>query len=138
MAMGKKRTQKEYESGTFTIDLMQLSCPDNEIKDNISFVKKWTKFINGENDFLYKNPKGDVWIINVSGNPSRSYSYGSQYMETTVTYEWVQIIKIDDVVVKVRVIRQIRVRNKHNNPCLKLNISVLHEIRIIYEVQRFI
>lgn len=93
------RTQKEYESGTFTIDLMQLSCPDNEIKDNISFVKKWTKFINGENDFLYKNPKGDVWIINVSGNPSRSYSYGSQYMETTVTYEWVQIIKTDDVVV---------------------------------------
>lgn len=91
------RINKEYESSSFSLDLFQLNCPDGSIRDDISLVKKWVKFINADNDFLLKTPKGDVWIIEISGSPSRSYEYGGETVLTKVNYDWVQVAKTEDV-----------------------------------------
>ena len=91
------RTNKEYESSSFSVDLLQLNCPDGTITDDIALVKKWVKFINGNNDFMLKSLKGDVWIIEISGNPSRSYDYGGDISLTTVKYDWVQVVDTEKV-----------------------------------------
>ena len=89
------RINKEYESSSFSLDLLQLKCDSGEVADDISLVKKWAKFINGDNDFMLKNPKGDVWIIEVTGAPSRAYEYGTDIMVTTIKYDWVQVADTD-------------------------------------------
>ena len=89
------RINKEYESSSFSLDLLQLKCDSGEVADDISLVKKWVKFINGDNDFMLKNPKGDVWIIEVTGAPSRAYEYGTDIMVTTIKYDWVQVADTD-------------------------------------------
>ena len=93
------RINKEYESSSFSLDLLQLKCDSGEVADDISLVKKWVKFINGDNDFMLKNPKGDVWIIEVTGTPSRAYEYGTDIMVTTIKYDWVQVADTDKTVI---------------------------------------
>ena len=91
------RINKEYESSSFSLDLFQLNCPDGSIRDDISLVKKWVKFINADNDFLLKTPKGDVWIVEISGSPSRNYEYGSDTILTKINYDWVQVARTEEV-----------------------------------------
>ena len=94
------RNNKEYESSSFSMNLLQLTCPNQEIRDDINLVRKWIKFINGENDFLLKSVKGDVWVMEIAGNPSRAYEYGTNELLTTVKYDWVQVAKTEDVFVR--------------------------------------
>lgn len=92
------RNDKEYESSTFTLDLMQFECPNGIVKDDIKYVKKWVNFITGQNDFLLKTPKGDVWIVEITNdNPSRNYSFGSEIISTNITYSWVQVQNNDNI-----------------------------------------
>ena len=88
------RANTKYESGTFTSQLMTVQCPANTIVDDIERVERWQKFINGDNPFLLKSDKGDVWIVNVTNTPTRQYDEKTLNKWTTVSYEWVQV---DDV-----------------------------------------
>ena len=93
------RTVTNYESGEFTANHLTLACPEDEIVDTIDSVKSWTKFITGKNDFMLKSDKGDVWIVNISDNPSRSYDESSVYDLTTIKYNWVEVEDINDVII---------------------------------------
>lgn len=93
------RTVTDYESGSFTADLLTLSCPDGEIVDNIDRVKEWTRFIKGQNDFMLKSDKGDVWIINISDSPTRVYDSTSVYGLTSITYNWIEVQDVNDVII---------------------------------------
>lgn len=92
------RNDKQYESSSFTIDLLQLNCSDGSITDDVKLVKKWVEFITGKHEFLLKTPKGDVWIVDIANeNPSRSYDFGGSLITTNVTYSWVQVKNNTDV-----------------------------------------
>lgn len=94
------RTVQDYESGTFTADLTQINCLKNSIDYNIDTVKKWNDFIKGDNPFLLKSHKGDVWIINVSDNPSRVYETSYPELSVKISYSWVQVDNINKSLVK--------------------------------------
>ena len=85
------RANTKYESGTFSMQLLTVECPSNTIRDDIERVDRWRKFINGDNPFLLKSDKGDVWIINIVNTPTRQYDETVLNIWTTVSYEWIQV-----------------------------------------------
>ena len=93
------RNDNKYESGTFTADLLTIDCPTMEIIDDIQRVNAWKKFLLENDTFLLKSHKGDVWIVGVSANPTRSYE-NNLYNTTTVSYQWTEIEDVNDIIVK--------------------------------------
>lgn len=93
------RTNNNYESGSFTTNLLSLECPDGMIYDDIEKVERWKKFINGDNLFILKSDKGDVWIISIAENLSRSYDESTSLVLTKVSYSWVQVEDNNNVII---------------------------------------
>lgn len=91
------RTSNSYQTGSFTADLLSISCPDNEIYDDIDKVNKWLRFINENKYFILKSAKGDVWIITITENTSRQYSEGYRPILTSVSYSWAEVYSPDDI-----------------------------------------
>lgn len=94
------RENTKYESGTFTASLLSLECPSLEIIDDIQRVKRWMKFISETDRFLLKSHKGDVWVISISGNPQRSYEESTLQTLTTISYEWVEVEDVNNIIVR--------------------------------------
>lgn len=94
------RENTKYESGTFSASLFTVSCPDLEIVDDIYRVKRWMTFISNTDRFLLKSHKGDVWIISITGNPQRSYEEQTLDTLTTISYEWVEVDDVNNVIVR--------------------------------------
>lgn len=84
------RDYNQYESGTFTADLLTVECPDNTIVDDIQRAKEWTKFISQNCPFMLKSAKGDVWIVNIVNSPTRQYDESINPIFTNVGYEWAE------------------------------------------------
>lgn len=84
------RNNTKYESGSFTANLLSVSCPDNQVVDNIERVNKWMDFICGDNPFLLKSDKGDVWVVSIVNSPSRQYDETHDPIFTKVRYEWAE------------------------------------------------
>ena len=87
------RGNNNYDSGTFTSNIIEMECPDKIIYDDIDKVQKWKKFIYDNEAFLLKSSKGDVWIVGITDSPTRQYEQGINE-PTIVSYNW---IEIDDV-----------------------------------------
>lgn len=84
------RNNTKYESGSFTANLLKVSCPNNEIVDDIERVNKWMNFVCGNNPFLLKSNKGDVWVVSIVNSPSRQYEENSNPIFTKIRYEWAE------------------------------------------------
>ena len=87
------RGNNNYDSGTFTSNIIEMECPDKIIYDDIDKIQKWKKFIYDNEAFLLKSSKGDVWIVGITDSPTRQYEQGMNE-PTIVSYNWVEI---DDV-----------------------------------------
>ena len=100
-AYGKtSRNNTIYESGSFTANLLTVDCPSGEIVDDIDRVRKWMKFICGDNPFLLKSEKGDSWVVNIVNSPNRRYDETLNPIFTNVSYEWAESKDIRDIVIK--------------------------------------
>lgn len=84
------RNHNKYESGSFTANLLSILCPDNDIIDNMEKVKTWMEFICGDNPFVLKSDKGDVWIVNIVNSPSRQYDETIEPIFTKIRYDWAE------------------------------------------------
>ena len=93
------RNHNKYESGSFTANLLGLICPDNEIVDDINRVKAWMEFISGDNPFILKSDKGDVWMINIVNSPSRSYDETIEPILTKIRYEWAEVQDVEKCII---------------------------------------
>lgn len=89
------RTYNKYESGSFTANLLTVKCPDGEIIDDIQRVKAWMDFISGDNAFLLKSDKGDVWVVDIVNSPSRQYDETFDPIFTHITYEWAESADVE-------------------------------------------
>lgn len=94
------RDNTKYDSGTFTANLLSISCPNGEIIDDIQRVQKWMQFITDNKTFILKSDKGDAWIINIVNSPSRSYDETVNPILTTISYEWVEVENIESITIK--------------------------------------
>lgn len=91
------RTKNKYQIGSFTAHILELECPSTNIIDNIDKVKRWDKFINDDCLFILRSDKGDVWVIAISENTSRSYDESVEPILTTASYSWTEVCKAEDI-----------------------------------------
>ena len=90
-------TNNKYQSGTFSTNLLSIECPDESMYDNIEKVDRWQRFINDDCLFILKSDKGDVWIIAISDNTSRTYDESADPILTNVSYSWVEVEEADKI-----------------------------------------
>ena len=48
---------------------------------------------------MLKNPKGDVWVISVTDNPTRKYDYSNKLMQTTINFSFTECMDINDIAI---------------------------------------
>lgn len=53
-------------------------------------VKTWMEFICGDNPFVLKSDKGDVWVVNIVNSPSRQYDETIEPIFTKIRYDWAE------------------------------------------------
>lgn len=90
-------TNNNYQSGIFSMNLLTLLCPDETIVDDIEKVEAWLKFINDDSLYILKSDKGDVWIIAISDNTSRSYDESVNPILTSASYSWTEVKSVDEI-----------------------------------------
>lgn len=90
-------TEVNYMSGTLSAMLGYVDCTTQKYVDTIALVRAWRKFITQQKAFMLKSQKGDVWIVNVTDNPSTQYSEMIKALPTTFTFSWAEIYDISDV-----------------------------------------
>ena len=88
------QAETNYASGTLSAMLGVLKCPDMKWIDDIELVEKWRKFITGDNRFLLKSQKGDIWIIVVTESPFTEYDESYYKVPTTFTFSWAEVEKV--------------------------------------------
>lgn len=88
-----------YMTGGFSGLVSSISCSndENKIVDNIQKVEKWRKFITGNNPFLIKSPKGDLWFAHISDNPTTKYDDVS-YL-TTISVSFTQTDDVENIII---------------------------------------
>ena len=90
-----------YLSGGLTCKLSQMVCDEDtsQVTDDIYLVEKWRKFLYDYNLFMLKNPKGDVLIVSIHENPSTKYDYSVNDITTSVSFNWVEVMSVDDIII---------------------------------------
>lgn len=88
-----------YISGSITCDITQINPVDAKLTDSIYKVQEWRKFISESEVFLLKNPKGDVWVVSVTDNPTTQYQYGNKLMQTKISFSFTECMDIKDVAI---------------------------------------
>lgn len=88
-----------YISGTLSCDITQISPVDSKLTDSIYKVQEWRKFITENELFLLKNPKGDVWVVSITDNPTTKYNYQNKLKQTTVSFSFTECKDIKDIAI---------------------------------------
>lgn len=88
-------TDVNYMSGTLSAMLCKLDCTNKEYIDNIALVRAWRKFITQKKPFLLKSQKGDVWIVNITDNPSTTYEEMYRGTPTIFSFSWAESYDIN-------------------------------------------
>ena len=90
-------TEVNYMSGTLSAMLGYVDCATKKYFDTIALVRAWRTFITQQKAFLLKSQKGDVWVVNITDNPSTQYSEMLRELPTTFTFSWAEVYSIDDI-----------------------------------------
>ena len=88
----------DYESGSFSADLLSYDFNNSELADNHNKINQWLYFIKSDKPMLLKMPKGDCFIVKICGEPTRHYD--ADTMLTTVNFDWTEVDKIDKCLIK--------------------------------------
>lgn len=65
--------------------------------DNQEKMILWQRFIADRKAKLLKSPKGDMWIVAISNQTTRSTNYNSVTYPTTINFDWQEIIDKDKI-----------------------------------------
>lgn len=87
-----------YATGTLSGMLGYMDCNTKKWVDDINLVKEWREFITQNKQFLLQSPKGDVWVVSVSDNPTTEYEQGN-HIATYVSFNWVETEKVDNIII---------------------------------------
>lgn len=90
-------TNVNYMSGTLSAMIGYMDCTTNEYTDTIALVNAWRKFITQNKPFLLKSQKGDVWVVNITDNPTTTYQETYRGTPTTISFSWAECYHINDI-----------------------------------------
>lgn len=88
-----------YTSGSLTCSLAQINPVDSKITDGIYKLQEWRKFISENEMFLLKNPKGDVWVVSITDNPTTKCDYSNKLMQTTINFAFTECMDLKDIAI---------------------------------------
>jgi hypothetical protein len=74
-----------------------VNCAERKYIDDIALVQAWRKFITSKNPFLLKSQKGDVWVVEITENPSTTYDESHSSIPTTFSFSWAEICNVNDI-----------------------------------------
>lgn len=91
-------TQTNFMSGTLSAGIGSISCPDNTYNDTIEMVRAWREFITQDCQYILRSQKGDVWVVNVTDNPTTQYQEDVPQLFTTVEFNWAECCGINEII----------------------------------------
>lgn len=89
----------DYVTGNVTADLSYISCPDKTLNDSVDMIKAWRKFISAYPMYLLKDLKGNVFLVQIIDTPTVSWEEQNLVRPTTISFDWIEVKKLDEVVV---------------------------------------
>lgn len=96
-------TETNYMTGTLTAMLGYVDCITSygtrKYEDNIELVRAWRDFITRPSIYMIKSQKGDVWIVNITDNPTTTYDESMREMPTTISFNWAECCNINDIII---------------------------------------
>lgn len=90
-------TKTNYMTGTLTAMSGYVNCTTHKYVDNIDLIRAWREFITRPTIYMLKSQKGDVWIINVTDNPTTTYEEMQREIPTTFSFNWAECCSVDDI-----------------------------------------
>lgn len=90
-------TDVNYMSGTLSALMGYVNCTTHKYTDTIALVRAWRRFVTQQKPFILKSQKGDVWVVNVTDNPSTQYDESNPALLTTFTVSWAECYNINDI-----------------------------------------
>jgi len=91
-------TQTNFMSGTLSAGIGNVSCSSNRYNDTIEMVRAWRKFITQDCQFILRSQKGDVWVVNVTDNPTTQYQENVPQLFTTIEFNWAECCGINEII----------------------------------------
>ncbi len=90
-------TKTNYMSGTLSAMNGYVDCTTRHYEDNIDLIRAWRDFITRPTIYMLKSQKGDVWIVNVTDNPTTTYSEMEKDIPTTFSFNWAECCDVKDI-----------------------------------------
>lgn len=90
-------TQTNYMSGTLSAMIGYVQCTTKTYVDDIDLVRAWRDFITRPTIYMLKSQKGDVWIVNITENPTTTYSEMERQIPTTFSFSWAECCSVKDI-----------------------------------------
>ena len=92
-------TKSEYLSGTLSGLLGYVECPQNEYTETPERIREWRKFITQDCQYILRTPKGDVWVVNITDNPTTEYLADTPNNPTKFSFSWAECCDINEILV---------------------------------------
>lgn len=94
-------TQTNFMSGTLSAGIGNISCPDNTYNDTIEMVRAWREFITQDCQYILRSQKGDVWVVNVTDNPTTQYQENVPQLFTAIEFNWAECCGVNEIITGV-------------------------------------
>lgn len=92
-------TKTQYLSGTLSGLLGFVKCPQNEYTETPARIQAWREFITQDCQYILRTPKGDVWVVNVTDNPTTEYLADTPNNPTKFSFSWAECCDINEILV---------------------------------------
>ena len=67
--------------------------------DFIAKVERWRDFMSLETPYLLKTTKGDVWVVNITSEPTTTYDESLKGAPTSLSFEFTECENINNVTI---------------------------------------
>lgn len=90
-------TKTNYMSGTLSAMNGYVNCSTHKYVEDIDLIRAWREFITRPTIYMLKSQKGDVWIVNVTDNPTTTYQEMIKGIPTTFSFNWTECCDVKDI-----------------------------------------
>lgn len=60
-------------------------------------MEEWGRFCSNGKLKLLKDLKGNAWVVAIQSNPSKSINIQSNFMQTTISFDWIEALDISKI-----------------------------------------
>ena len=88
-----------YITGSFEAMLGNYDFSSFAFDDFIAKVERWRDFMSLETPYLLKTTKGDVWVVNITSEPTTTYDESLKGAPTSLSFEFTECENINNVTI---------------------------------------